>query len=554
MTYHQHSTRLSLLWIIPLLAIWFGLFLGNRPFATPDEGRYVEIPREMVTTGDYVTPRLNGVKYFEKPPLFYWIEAANLKLFGLHEGTMRLGSLLFGLLGCIGTYLFGRRFYGQQAGLAACLILATSPLYYALSRLIILDMPVTALTSLNLLAFLFTVHTPPGYKRRLGAWAFYALSALGVLTKGLMVLAISGPVILIWAISTKRWKDLWPAYLPSGTIIFLGIAAPWHIVASLKNPEFAHKYFFVEHFLRYTTSIHMRSQPFYFFVPVLLLGFFPWITFLWQAIKDALKFPTTSEQRSITIFLLIWAGWTFGFFSVSNSKLVPYILPCFPPLALLLGAYWAKICQSEYAIAARTNSVIYAAVLIIFGVSGLGALWMFPNIIDHKPYLWFDFTVFFGIFVTLGILSFILLYYHRLRLTLSLIPTVAIILILAVIQLMPELQRPSIKPLAQVIQSLKQPGDMVGSYRTYYQDLPVYTNQIVSVIDVRGELEFGCEAEDCSSWMLDETTFLKMWEGERRLFIVAKSKEIANLCHRVPTFHYSRLKSAQGNILITNKD
>jgi 4-amino-4-deoxy-L-arabinose transferase-like glycosyltransferase len=332
----------------------------------------------------------------------------------------------------------------------------------------------------------------------------------------------------------------------------LSIAAPWHILASLKNPDFAYKYFIVEHFLRYTTSIHMRSQPLYFFVPVIILGLFPWITLLWQAIKDALKFPTSAEQRGITVFLLIWAGWTFGFFSVSNSKLVPYVLPCFPPLALLLGAYWVKICKSDYVTAARTNAYIYATVLILFALSALAALWIFPNLIDHKPYLWLDFTVLLGTFVALGLLTLIFLYYQKHKIALSLIPTVAIILILAVIRLMPELQRPSIKPLAQVIQSLKQPGDIVGSYRTYYQDLPVYTNQMVSVIDVKGELEFGCEVEDCSDWVFDEEKFLKLWEGEKRLFIVAKAKEIADLCHRIPTFHYIRIKSDQGNILITN--
>ena len=177
---------------------------------------------------------------------------------------MRLATVLFAVLGCLGTYLFGRRFYGHKTGIAACLILATTPLYYALSRLIILDMPVTTLLSLSMFSFLFAVHTPKGLNRRLWAWGFYGLSALAVLTKGLMALAISAPVILIWALSTGRWKDLWPAYIPTGIVVFLTIAAPWHILASLQNPEFAHKYFVVEHFLRYLTSVHMRSQPFYF--------------------------------------------------------------------------------------------------------------------------------------------------------------------------------------------------------------------------------------------------------------------------------------------------
>ena len=118
---------------------------------------------------------------------------------------------------------------------------------------------------------------------------------------------------------------------------------------------------------------------------------------------------------------------------------------------------------------------------------------------------------------------------------------------------MPELQRPSIKPLAQIIETIKKPGDIVGSYKTYYQDLPVYTNQTVIVVDTKGELEFGCEAEDCSQWMLEEKQFMKLWQGEKRLLIIAQSKEITALMNRDPTFHYIALGTTQINMLITNK-
>src|SRR3990167_8686879 len=127
MTDRAHWGR-ALLLLSLLLGSLFGFKLGERPLWSPDEGRYVEIPREMVVSGDYVTPRLNGVKYFEKPPLFYWLQAASIKIFGIHEGAMRLWSVFFGMLGCLATYLFGRRFYGPQSGMAACFVLAMSPL------------------------------------------------------------------------------------------------------------------------------------------------------------------------------------------------------------------------------------------------------------------------------------------------------------------------------------------------------------------------------------------------------------------------------------------
>jgi len=541
------------IWLFPILALWFSLALGSRPFAPPDEGRYVEIPREMVATGDYVTPRLNGVKYFEKPPLFYWLQAGSIKLFGINEWSMRLWCVFFALLGCMGAYLFGKRFYHYRVGMASCLILATSPLYYALSRLIVLDMAMTTLLSLSLFSFLLAVYTPPGWARRLWAWGFYACSALGVLIKGLMALAIPGPVILIWALTANRWKNLWPAYLPSGTFIFLAIAVPWHLLVALKNPEFLHKYFIVEHVLRYTTSVHMRTQHFLFFVPVLILGFFPWTSVLGNAIRQALKTPSSGPQSEIVLFLLIWAGWTFGFFSFSNSKLVPYILPCFPPLALVLGIYWDKIWQVPSSSIARQGIWAFIISTVVLGTVSLIVLWRFPELIDHRPHLGFDFTILMGIFLALGTLAFILMRQNALRTTLTIMPVTSVILILFLIRVMPELQRPSIKPLAQTIQAIKEKEDIIGSYRVYYQDLPVYVDQIVTVIDVKGEMEFGCDREDCSKWMIAEKDFLGLWKSKKRLLIITRMTELVDLLQRHPTFHYIPLGVDQESILITNR-
>lgn len=538
-----------LLWITPLLILWFTICLGDRPFASPDEGRYVEIPREMVVSGDYLTPRLNGVKYFEKPPLFYWMQAGAIRLWGTQEWAMRLSCVFFSILGCLSVYLFGRRFYGKQAGIAACLVLAASPLYYALSRLIILDMAITTFVTLSLFSFILTIYTPPGRQRRLWAYSFYACSALGVLTKGLMALAIPGPIILLWAFFTKRWKDLWPAYIPSGTLLFLAITVPWHILVSLENPEFPHKYFIVEHVLRYTTSLHMRTQPFWFFMPVLVLGFFPWTSLLWKSIKNGLKSPINAPQKEITQFLLIWAVWTFGFFSLSNSKLIPYILPCFAPLALILGHYWTTLKDLKEK---RQIIITFTTLASLLGSGGLVTLAIFPQLIDHKPYLWVDFTILTSTLLFLGLLAIFSFYKNWVRTAFSTLPLAAFALVIGVIRLMPELQQPSVKPLAQIIQSLKKPGNIIGSYKTYYQDLPVYVQQTISIIENQGELSFGCEVEDCSQWMLNEQQFLDLWKSQKRLFIIARAKEIESLSQRIPTFHYHLLGKDQRNILITN--
>ena len=165
----QTETRtfwMDILWLTLLFAPIYFLFLGNRPFATPDEARYVEIPREMLATGDWITPRLNGVKYFEKPPLLYWIEAFFQYVFGLKEWAMRLPIVLFGLTGILSTYAFGQRVFNRQVALISAFILGSSCIYFVMSRLIILDMTVSLFVTLSLFCFYSAQQEATETKRR----------------------------------------------------------------------------------------------------------------------------------------------------------------------------------------------------------------------------------------------------------------------------------------------------------------------------------------------------------------------------------------------------
>ena len=155
-----------------LLTVFFGWGLGSRALWQPDEGRYVEIPREMTVTGDYITPRLNGVKYFEKPVLFYWLQAGAIKVFGISEWAMRLWPATFALIGCLAVYVAGRKLYDRRTGLIAAVVLATAPLHYFLGRAVTLDMAVSALLAVALFAFLLGTREPPGHARRNYFWTF----------------------------------------------------------------------------------------------------------------------------------------------------------------------------------------------------------------------------------------------------------------------------------------------------------------------------------------------------------------------------------------------
>jgi len=503
-----------------LISLFFGFMLGNRPLSVPDEGRYVEIPREMVATGDYLTPRLNGVKYFEKPVLFYWLEGFSIKLFGLKGFALRLWPALFALTGCLVIYGSGVRLFGRRTGLISATVLATSLLYYALSRAIILDMPVSVLLSGALLCFLLGTHEPPGLRRRLFMWGFYSLAALAVMTKGLIGILIPGMVIGVWIILLGEWRVLKTMYLPSGLLLFLLIAAPWHILVDRANPEFFDFYFIHEHFLRYITKIHGRYKPAWFFVPVVLLGLFPWSAFLIQAVKHNLP-PSWRERHEHrdTLFLLLWAGLVFLFFSASSSKLIPYILPVFPPLSLLIGRYLAEAWDRRDFPGIRAG---YAVLLIVtlgltVALIALPHYQASPDVqkLGKSPYM------FAAILITGTAVTWFMSRRKNFRWAFLSLTVTTVFFSIVVNAAASFADMRSSKSLALALKQRLQPGDEVASYDTYYQDLPVYLERRITVVNWKGELEFGTTVEDTSQWMVDETIFWKRWDGPSTIYMLA---------------------------------
>ncbi len=502
-----------------LIAAFFCLLLGNRPLSVPDEGRYVEISREMAITGDYVTPRLNGVKYFEKPVLFAWLETGAIKLFGLDTFTLRLWPALFGLFGCLATLFAGAHLYGRRTGLIAAAVLATSLLYYGLSHAIILDMAVSVLLAAALFSFLLGTREVPGMRRRLYFWGFYAFSALAVLTKGLIGIVIPMMVIGAWVVLLGEWRLLRKISLPSGIVLFLAIAAPWHVLVMRANPEFFHFYFIQEHFLRYLTKMHHRYHPVWFFVPIVLVGLFPWSVFLVQAVRHNL--PTAWRERTVhrdALFLMLWAGLIFLFFSASDSKLPPYILPIFPPLAILIGRYLADAweCRDFPGVRAGYTALLVTAVLVD------AALVTVPYFV-HQPAVqdlgrW---PLLFGATLVGGSLAAWAAARSRgFRIAFLCAVVMSAAFLTEVNVAAPLVSLKSIKPIAMALKPLLRPGDEVATYNTYYQDLPVYLERRITIVNWRGELEFGTTVEDTSAWMIHAPEFWKRWQGPRTMYAV----------------------------------
>lgn len=521
--------------------------------ATPDEARYVEIPREMLVTGDFVTPRLNGVKYFEKPPLFYWAEALALKVFGLKEGFLRLPNVLIALLCCLATYGIGRKQYGPSIGLKAALILGLTPLFCAMAQFITLDMMVSCLITFALYSFWngmqaplpqtrFSFKTPSGaYSRRFWFWSFAFFCALAVLTKGLVALAIPGPVILLWLTLSKQWGKLLPAYIPSAILVFLVIALPWHILVSLKNPEFAYKYFIVEHFLRYTTTIHQRYQPFWFFVPIFLAGSLPWSLWIPSLLKES--WNPSSPQKPFFQFLGIWALWVLLFFSFSSSKLIPYIVPAFPPLALLVASQMARKREQKLPFLLFPLTCFAAA---IFGAVAI----YFPHLLLTGKEGLIPFVA------SLSIACFLLGLVGLTRYHLGAICLFPLILMVFLKMGAPLAQRFSYKDIALQIKTYNQryfeSKAKTIAISFYPQELPVYLQETILLMGDKGELEFGTEVEDTRSWMIDEPRLLEYWAQKTPYFAVIASPHLEALQKKYPHFTAYPLGKDQGILIITN--
>ncbi len=331
-----------LAWVI-LAAAWFAT-LQVRPLLDPDEGRYAEIPREMLASGDWITPRFNDLKYFEKPPLQYWATAVAYEAFGLRQWSSRLWSvgLAFACLPLV--FAWVSRLYGRDSALLALTALAVSPFFAIVGHLNLLDGSFTFWLTAAVLALTRAQTLPPASsaERRwmLSAWG---AGALAVLTKGIVVGVLAGAALILYSLSerdTRTWRRL---HLGAGLALFTAIAAPWFVVVSLRNPSFPGFFFVHEHFTRFLTTVHQRAEPWWYFLPLLLLGVLPWIAPLARACRrawagDAPATGAGMPQFKPLKFLLIFAAVTLVFFSASGSKLAPYILPMLPVLAAVTGA------------------------------------------------------------------------------------------------------------------------------------------------------------------------------------------------------------------------
>lgn len=541
-------------WITDILilgavfSILYFVWLGSYPFFTPDEGRYSEVAREMLASGDFITPRVNGVAFLDKPVLYYWLQAAAMYLFGVHEWSVRFFPAVYGIVGCLSIYLAGRRLFSRQTGIISAIILALSPLYFGASHYANLDLEIAVLISMSLLAFL-TAAQSEGRTRSTLFIIAYVFAGLGFLTKGMM--AIAFPVMIggLWILLLSRWKMLLQMRLITGIVIIAAITLPWFILVQRANPEFLHFFFVTQQVTRFLSTAEFNNKaPVWFYVPVILAGFIPWTAFIIQAgaryIKDCWQ---SRQQHAAELFLLLWIAIIFIFFSIPHSKTVSYILPIFPPLALMIGKYLAD----TWSLHVRPRG-IWLGIMIIMIMNLVVAALVFA-----LPYFWVDCPVDFSptLFVVgAELLAATLLLAFLMRR----LGTAALFYICAVtsaVMLLTfsfgarHLTMNSAKPLVEQLRPLLKEGDTVANYFKFYQDVPLYLGRtIILVADWQDpniaerdnwvrELWYSMPFQNTDEILLNEKTFWKRWHSNEKIYVFVNQNYLAQFQSHTRRYH-----------------
>jgi 4-amino-4-deoxy-L-arabinose transferase-like glycosyltransferase len=554
------SKRLSWILILASAALFY-LPLGSRALWNSDEGRYAEIAREMLELKDWISPHLNYVLYFEKPPLMYWLTAASLAVFGQNEFAARFWCATFGLFTVCITYLLGKHWKGERAGLLAGGILATSLLFFVLTQFLVLDMALTFWLTLALYAAsrMLMERLPDKVKRYTDLLAL--AMAGGILTKGLVALVFPVLVLALTVAYTRLWGQARKMSWQPAFILTLFITAPWFVVVSVKHPIFPYFFFIHEHVARFLTTVHHRTEPFYFFIVALLAGFFPWTVFLPAALAAAFKHHGIQMKRDpVLALLVIWSMFVLLFFSVSQSKLVGYILPVFPALALVVAGAFDETFEEE-----RMSKwvergvvaliVIFVAAVMVLKLPQTAVFFKDPIaqvVRSHGDAL--SLLLGCGVSILVGVWGM-----RQSMASLGGVMIVQVLLLSALASLSSALDPYlSNKGLARILAYSEAPGDRVICYAIPYEDLVqsllFYAKRRIVIQGPPGELELGRDqAADAPEWFLHDPGVADAFRQSPKGTWVVTNEGIAKLVRAAQSPDPFDLVGREGELVLLHK-
>lgn len=358
-------------WLVAAISVIIVFFnLGGLPLLDPDEPVYAETPKEMIAFNDYISPRIYGEYWYDKPPMYYWLVAGSFKLFGVNEFAARFPSAFLGVICILSVYFFAAKLFSRETGVASALVLATSIEYFYLTKAAVTDITLLLFLSLSLLCFLDKKY-----------YSMYIFAGLATVTKGPIGFLFPGGIIFMYLLATRSFAQLKKMKLGIGIVLYALFALPWYgAMYSLHGSAFVDTFLGFHNITRFTSPEHPEGVLWYYFIPVLILGFFPWTAILVQSVWTSLTDSRTEEYRKL-VFLNIWAWFIFLFFTVSRTKLVSYILPMYPPLAIIAGWYLARMWEGRRF---RTRNISWPVMLTL--LTGVFAAGMFFGL-DTMPEL-----------------------------------------------------------------------------------------------------------------------------------------------------------------------
>ena len=508
--------------------------LGVRTLVPADEGRYAEMAREMFASGDWITTRLNGIKYFEKPPLQTWMNALTFSLFGLGEWQARLWTGLCGLAGVVLAGVAGTRVFGERTGFYAALVLGSSVFWVVGSQANSLDMSLSAAMALSLCALLVAQRDGAGAReRRNWMLACWAGMALAVLSKGLVGIVLPGAVLVLYSLIARNPRIWTRLHLGKGLLLFFLITAPWFVLVGLKNPEQPYFFFVHEHFARFLLKGHNREEPWWYFLPLLAAGSMPWLGVLAQSLAGGARNDGPAQAFRPRLLLLVWAVFIFVFFSVSNSKLPAYILPVFPAVALLVAHRLDEGPRRGRMLAAGSTALLGAAFVAV--VPFMEHLARRPG--EAALYEAFQPWVLAAGIVLLvgGLLA--LLYARQMLSDLS-----VLVLALAAFAATQSMMA-GFEPVGRARAGLDllpalqatgatDPSVPVYSVGLYEQSLTFYLNRTVTLVAFEDEFAFGLQQEP-QRWIPSMAAFVARWRDDaaagRRNVAIIRPEFVADL-------------------------
>ena len=520
------ASRRLLFGLLILTALFFVELPGSWLFE-PDEARYAEIPREMLATGNGLVPKLNGVDYFEKPPLTYWANALSIAAIGPSPFAVRLPERLAILGTAILLLLSLRRPFGERVAILSAVIFLSSPLVFACGRIALTDGVLTFTMAITLASlhrfFLAREEGRPGR----GAAAAAGLGCgLSLLDKGLIGVVLPGGAFLLWCLIRRRPRLAADILLSWAPVVCLGVAAPYFVAVERAAPGFSSFFWIHEHFLRYTTTEASRPGPIYYFVAVFLLGMLPW-TFFSPRLGRRLGFSRrrAAAPDASDLWFALWTAVILVFFSLSRSKLVPYVLPACPAAAVLFARlldadrregrslarplavhamFWTIAAPAGFWLLHRSGELARYGLtaLAAVGLTALAVLgWAGASLSKRRPLT--------GVLVALS--GWCIFYAVLIRA----LPSVAV--------------DQSAHDLAVAARSAAGSDAEVVGYHAFLQGFPWELERRMRIFGWKGELAFGSARGGQERWFPEREDFWKEWDSSEKLVALVRIKDRPDL-------------------------